>query len=168
MVDMTELTGMHSGASAAKRTSRRRAAEWRLKLYGIIAIFLAGGALVALLSSVLGTATGALTETYLRMEVTIDAEEIDPDGTQDPNVIRRADFTGLTKDMLKAQFPNATGRSTRRELYDLTSSGAAFELADLVSQNPSLVGQTIEFPFLASDVTDLYLKNDFGALREKE
>ncbi|MEM6593314.1 MAG: phosphate ABC transporter permease PstA [Pseudomonadota bacterium] len=168
MVDMTELTGMHSGASAAKRTSRRRAAELRLKLYGIVAILLAGAALVSLLWSVLGTATGALTETYLKLPVTIEAQEIDPEGTGDPNVIRRADFTGLTKDMLKAEFPNATGRTTRRELYDLTSSGAAFELADMVTQNPSLVGQTIEFPFLASDVTDLYLKNDFGKLREKD
>ncbi|MEM7473216.1 MAG: phosphate ABC transporter permease PstA [Pseudomonadota bacterium] len=168
MVDMTELTGMHSGASAAKRTASRRAAEWRLKLYGILAIFLAGAALVALLWSVLGTATGALTETYLKMPITIEAEEIDPDGTGDPKIIRRADFTGLTKDMLKAEFPNATGRTTRRQLYDLTSAGAAFELADMVSEDPSLVGQTIEYPFLASDVTDLYLKDDFGKLREKE
>jgi phosphate transport system permease protein len=167
MVDMTALTGLHSGKQANKRTARRRAAEMRLKLYGIIAIFLAGAALVALLWSVVGKATGALTETYLTLPVTLEAAEIDPDGTGDPNIIRRGDFTGLTKDMLKAQFPDAKGRTARRQLYDLTSAGAAFELADRVAANPDLVGQTIDYPFLASDVTDLYLKDDFGALIEK-
>ncbi|MEM9585312.1 MAG: phosphate ABC transporter permease PstA [Pseudomonadota bacterium] len=167
MVDMTELTGMHSGETAAKRTARRRAAEFRLKLYGIIAIFLAGAALVALLWSVVGKAVGALTETYLTLPVTIEAAEVDPDATGNPNIIRRGDFTGLTKDMLKATFPSAKGRTVRRQLYDLTSSGAAFELADRVAANPSLVGETIDHRFLASDVTDLYLKGDFGDLLEK-
>jgi len=167
MVDMTALTGMHSGAQADKRTAKRRAAELRLKIYGMVAIFLAAAALVALLSSVLGKATGALTQTYLTFPITIDAAEIDPDGTGDPKIIRRADFSGLTKDMLKAEFPSAKGRTVRRELYDLTSAGAPFELADMVAANPALVGQTIDFRFLASDVTDLYLKDDFGALIEK-
>jgi phosphate transport system permease protein len=37
-----------------------------------------------------------------------------------------------------------------------------------VAEGNNLVGQTIDFRFLASDVTDLYLKGDFGRLREKE
>ncbi|MEM9434179.1 MAG: phosphate ABC transporter permease PstA [Pseudomonadota bacterium] len=167
MVDMTALTDMHSGPAARKRMRARRVAELRLQIYGIIAIFLAGAALVALLWSVVGKATGALTETYMTFPITLSQQEIDPDGTGDPKIIRRADFTGLTKDMLKEQFPNATGRTTRRQLYDLTSVGAAFELAELVSNDPSLMGQTIEHRFLASDVSDLYLKGFFGDLVAK-
>ena len=107
-----------------------------------------------------------MTETYLTLPVTIEAAEVDPDATGNPNIIRRGDFTGLTKDMLKATFPSAKGRTVRRQLYDLTSSGAAFELADRVAANLSLVGETIDHRFLASDVTDLYLKGDFGELLE--
>ena len=166
MVDMTALTGMHAGDGAKKRVGKRRAAETRLKAYGIIAISLAGAALIALLWSVVGKATGALTETYITMPVEILAEEVDPDGTGDPKIIRRGDFSGLTKDVLKAQFPNASGRKTRRQLYDLTSAGAAFELADLTAADPSLVGETINYRFLASDVTDLYLKGEYGDLIE--
>lgn len=168
MVDMTALTDMHSGEASRKRIAKRRAAETRLKAYGILALFLAGAALVALLSSVFTKAGGALTETYLTMPVTLEASEIDPDGTGDPKIIRRADFSGLTKDVLKAQFPNAKGRTTRRQLYDLTSSGAAFELADKVAADPSLVGQTINYRFLASDVTDLHLKGAYGDFVAKE
>ena len=164
MVDMTALTDMHSGEASRKRIARRRAAETRLKAYGILALFLAGAALVALLSSVVTKAGGALTETYITMPVTLEAAEIDPDGTGDPKIIRRGDFSGLTKDTLKAQFPDAKGRTTRRQLYDLTSSGAAFELGDMVAADPSLVGETIDYRFLASDVTDLYLKGSYGDL----
>ncbi|WP_083588594.1 phosphate ABC transporter permease PstA [Litoreibacter ascidiaceicola] len=164
---MTTLSARHGDAASTKRVRKRRAAETRLKAYGIIALSLAAAALVALLGSVFTKAGGALTETYLTMPITLEASEIDPDGTGDPKIIRRADFSGLTKDMLKEQFPNAKGRTTRRELYDLTSSGAAFELADKVAADPSLVGQTIDYPFLASDVTDLYLKGAFGELVSK-
>ena len=168
MVDMTALTALHSGEGAAKRTAKRRAAEVRLKLYGILAISLAALALIALLWSVVTKAGGALTETYLTLPITIEAAEIDPDGTGDPKIIRRADFTGLTKDVLKATFPDAKGRKTRRQLYDLISSGAPYELADMVAADIALVGETVEYPFLASDVTDLYLKGDFGALEQRE
>ncbi|MEP5762681.1 MAG: phosphate ABC transporter permease PstA [Litoreibacter sp.] len=164
MVDMAKLTSMHSGEAAKLRIKKRRQAETRLKAYGIVAISLAGLALIALLWSVVGKASGALTETYLVMPVTIDAEVVDPEGTRDPKTIRRADFSGLTKDLLKERFPDASGRKTRRQLYDLTSSGAPFELADHIAANPELIGQTIDFHFLASDVTDLYLKGDFGEL----
>ena len=139
-------------------------AEVRLKFYGMLAIFLAGAALVALLWSVVGKATGALTETYITLPITIEAAEVDPDGTGDPAIIRRGDFSGLSRDMLRAEFPSAKGRTIRRQLNDLTSSGAAFELGDMVAANPALVGETIEFPFLASDVTDLYLKGEYGDL----
>ncbi|WP_281856517.1 phosphate ABC transporter permease PstA [Litoreibacter halocynthiae] len=167
MVDMTTLSGRHGDAASTKHVRKRRAAETRLKAYGIIALSLAAAALIALLGSVFTKAGGALTETYLTLPITLEASEIDPDGTGNPKIIRRADFSGLTKDMLKEQFPNAKGRTTRRELYDLTSSGAAFELADKVAADPSLVGQTIDYPFLASDVTDLYLKGAFGELVSK-
>lgn len=168
MVDMADLTARHSGKASDKRIRKRRAAEMRLKLYGIVALLFAAGALVALLGSVFTKVGGAMSETYLMLPITLDAAQIDPDGTKDSKIIRRADFTGLTKDMLKMQFPNAKGRKLRRQLYDLTSSGAPFELADKVAADPSLVGQEIEYRFLASDVTDLYLKGAYGGLTEQQ
>ena len=167
MVDMTALTDMHSGEASNNRIKKRRLAETRLKLYGILAIFLAGAALVALLSSVVFKASGAMTETYFSIPVTLDASEIDPDGTGDPSVIRKANFTGLARDALKARFPDAKGRTVRRELYDLISVGAAFELSDMVQDDPSLIGQEIEYRFLGSDVADLYLKGAYGDIFDK-
>ncbi len=168
---MTETTthgsasGPHTTPAAALRAQKRRRAEWRLRAYGILAIALAGLALISLLWTVVGNARGALTETYITLPVTIDAAELDLEGTPDAEAILRANFAGLTKSVLREVFPNAKDRKVKRQLYDVVSGGASFELAELVSGDPSLLGQSIDYDFLASDVTDLYLKGEFGRLQ---
>jgi phosphate transport system permease protein len=158
MVSMTDLSKVHGTDASRSRLKARKYAEMRLRAYGIIALSLAGLALVALLWSVVGKAAGALTETYITLPVTLSAEEID---ASDPG---KANYDGITKDVLKEAFPAATGRSERRELYDLLSSGASFELRERVIADPSLIGQTVDQELLASDVADLYVKGSFGTL----
>ena len=167
MVDMTDLSKKHGSAEAALRLKKRRNAELRLQFYGIFAIFLAAAALVVLLSSVVLNARFALTEAYIVTDVTLDEAEIDPNDTDDPKVVGRASFNTIVRDEFRALFPFVSGRTNRRELADLYSNGSIFELRDQVVAEPSLVGQTITFDFLASDVTDLYLKGDFGTLVEQ-
>lgn len=164
MVDMNGLSKVHGSAAAAHRMKRRRAAEWRLKAYGIFAIFLAGLALVTLLSSVFLNARLALTEAYIVTEVTLAQDAIDPQQTGDPAVIGKASYNRIVRDTFREMFPSVRSRAERRELADLYSNGSIFELRDHVIQNPQLVGESITFDFVASDVTDLYLKGDFGTL----
>jgi len=161
MVSMTELSAIHGSEESAQRLAGRRAAETRLKAYGILAICIAGLALVALLWSVVGNASGALTQNFTTLPVTLSAEKIDPDNTRDPKVIAKANFDGLTKDVLKEVFPYVTDRRERRQLYDMVSSGANFELRRHVMANPDLIGQTIDYEFMSSDVLDLYFKGDY-------
>ncbi|KMW57255.1 Phosphate transport system permease protein PstA [Candidatus Rhodobacter oscarellae] len=172
MTDATSSSGHYGnligGASRASGLRRRRAAETRLKAYGITAITLAAIALFSLIGSVVYQASGALTEAYVTLDVTLNADDVDPDGTKDPKKVLRADFGGLTKATLREAFPDVTARKAKRQLYDVVSSGSAFELADHVSNNTDLIGETISYRFLASDVTDLYLKGNFGKLREQE
>jgi len=167
MVSMTELSAKHNSPESAARLKKRKAAEWRLKAYGILAITLAGMALVTLMWSVVGKASGAFTESYITLPVTLEAAEVDPDGTDDPSVIGRANFGGVVKDALKAAFPFVKSRGDKRVMYDIISGGAAFELRELAMADPSNIGQTMDFRFLASDIADLYLKGSYGALVEQ-
>ena len=164
MVSMTKLAAVHGSDASRQRLKKRRAAETRLRLYGILAIVLSGIALISLLYSVVGKAAGAMSEHYLTLPVMLDPAEIDPDGTNDPKVIGKANFGGLTKDVLKDAFPTVKDRKAKRRLYDLVSSGASFELRQRVLDNPDLIGTEIDFAFLASDVSDLYLKGSYGDL----
>ncbi len=166
MVKMSELSKVHDSPASMARLRKRRAAETRLHVYGILAVVVAGLALVSLLWTVVGNTMGAVTENYITMSVPLTQEEIDPDATADPDVIGKVDFGGFTKDLLRAKFPNVSGRNEKKDLYDLVSVGAGFELRQRVIDDPSLVGQTIDFRFLASDVSDLYLKGFYGELEE--
>lgn len=168
MVDLAKLSAIHGSEAAANRARKRNAAQTRLKLYGIFAIFLAALALVGLLWTVLGNAAGALRENYVTLPITLTVEDIDPKGTADPDVIGKADFAGLTKAALRDYFPTVKARKDKRQLYDVVSSGAAFELREHVRANPELVGQKIDFRFLASDISDLYLKGFYGDLDEQD
>ncbi|WP_205910765.1 phosphate ABC transporter permease PstA [Paroceanicella profunda] len=153
---MSTLSAHHGSAAAAGKMRKRHFAQMRLQAYGIAALTLAGLALVALLWSVVGKAALVVTESYITLPVTITPDEVDPAN------LRAGNWEGLRKDALRDAFPEVTGRTARRALGDLTSGGSGYELRDRVMADPSLIGQTITFPFLASDDVDLYLKGVFG------
>jgi len=165
MVNMSDLSRQHGSEASAKRLKKRKAAQWRLQAYGILAITLAGAALLALLWSIAGKASGAFTESYITLPVALEQSKIDPDNTGDPAVIGKANWGGIVKDALKLVFPRVKDRKLKRQLYDLVSGGAAFELGADVIANPELVGQTVDFRFLASDISDLYLKGSYGRMQ---
>ncbi|SOH94782.1 phosphate transport system permease protein [Monaibacterium marinum] len=167
MVAMNELSALHGGEASRRRLRKRRAAEFRLKAYGIAAIVIAGLALVTLMSSVVGNARYALSESYITLPMTISAEELNVDPT-DPESIRRGDYERFVRDQVRAEFDYVSGRTPRRELADLYSNAAGFDLRDMVIADPSLIGQTIDVRMLASDVADLYIKGDYGTLAETE
>ncbi len=166
MIDMAALTKEHRSAASTRRMARRRAAEFRLKAYGVAAISVAALALAALMYSVIGKAAGALTETYVTLPVELSAEKIDPDATGDPQVIRKAKFNKISRGAVRAAFPGVSDRKRKRQMNGLISAGAQLELRDMVVANPSLVGETIDYCFLASDNIDLYVKGFYGELEE--
>ncbi len=167
MTDLTKYSGHHTSEIAAKNAKRRNAAQTRLKLYGITAIALSGLALVALLWTVLGNATGAIREHYVTLPVTLE-QSIDAENTKDPKVIGKTDFAKISKNSLKERFPAVKKRKVKKQLYDVVSGGAAFELRTLVQENPELIGTTFDYRFLTSDISDLYLKGEYGTLVEQK
>ncbi|QPH55328.1 phosphate ABC transporter permease PstA [Pontivivens ytuae] len=161
---MNELSAVHGSDASQRRLKKRRAAEMRLKAYGIAAIFLAGAALVTLMWSVVGNARYALSESYITLPIELSAEELGVDPS-DPSTLRGGSYERLVRDEVRERFDYVEGRTLRRELSDLYSAAAAFDLRDMVIADPDLIGQTIDVRMLASDVTDLYLKGEFGTLR---
>jgi phosphate transport system permease protein len=64
----------------------------------------------------------------------------------------------LVKKTLRDLFPQVTDRRDKRALYDLVSSGAAFQLRDMVTQDPNLLGKTREVWVPANDDVDMFIK----------
>lgn len=155
----------HGSAEALARLRRRRRSDVRLQAYGKLAIVVALAALASLAWSVVSKTTTALSEHYIRLEFPLPANSIDPEGTGDVAVIGKADFGGITKTVLRNRFPGVKGRKARRQLNDIVSNGASFELRQHVLDNPDLLStpnRTITFDFLVSDIGDLYYKGHYG------
>ena len=151
-------------AQAVKAGLRRRyAAQTRFKLYGVAAIGVALLMLGILFGTIILNGASAFRQTYIQMELALDPAEIDPDGNRDPDVLSRADYEGQVKAAFREMFPDVTKRKEKRELYDLVSSGAAFDLRDEVMAEPALVGRTVTLWVPASDDVDMYMKGYISA-----
>jgi phosphate transport system permease protein len=141
---------------AAARLRRRRAADRRLRRIGIAAIAVGIGLLVVLVASIVAASWTAWTETQIRIEVTVDPAHIDRD---DPF---RGRYQDIVRDGLYALFPGPQTRAEQAELRGLMSSGAQFQLRDMVVADPSLVGRRVSVWVPASDPADQLHKGVIG------
>ncbi len=144
----------HSSEEAVARLKKRRSAETRLKLYGMIAIGLAALALVALLWNIVARTMNAATEHYIAIEAQIEPDE--------------DDFLKVVKKSARASFPYVSGRTGKRELYGLFSDGAADDMRRAQEAGTLETGEAVPMRFLVSDTADLYMRGEFGALESQE
>jgi phosphate transport system permease protein len=143
---------------AQARLRRRHAAERRFKFYGIAAIAVALLVLVVLLGSIVSKGASAFFQSVVALEISFDADVIDPDGTRDPAALSGANYAALVKRSLQTAFPDVSQRRDKRELAALVSSGAGFQLRRMVLEDPSLIGETRTVTVPLSDDADMLLK----------
>ena len=108
---MTELVAARITTDpdfSAKRIKRRYAAERRFRMYGALALLAAGSVLGLLLFSIIGKGYSAFTQTEIAIDVTLDPDMVDPDGSRDPAVLATSDYQGLFKRALYERFPEVT------------------------------------------------------------
>ncbi|MDX1607121.1 MAG: phosphate ABC transporter permease PstA [Candidatus Competibacterales bacterium] len=157
---------MSSESASARSTSerlragleRRHRAERRFRRYGLVAICL-GLAFVALLFvDIISKGYSAFWQTYIQLDISFSEQVIDPQGSRDPETLRRADYESLIRDSLRETFPGVEGRTQRRALNNLISYGAAFELRDRVLAEPELIGTTRPIWLIADGEIDSLIK----------
>ena len=157
--DPTGLSDPSRASAAVSGSLRRRyAAEARFKAYGIIAISIAVIALVVLFTDIIRKAIPAFTQTMVKLEVSLFPQDIDPEGTGDPDVIGRADFRRLIRQAMFDLFPEVDTRLERRELMELISPGAMFDIRrqvlEAIEDGESIIGQRVTMLVHASDDFD--------------
>ena len=137
---------------------RRYAEERRFRFYGKLAIGAGLLFLTLLFTSIVANGYSAFVQSFIQLEVYLDAEKLDPQGTRDPAQLGTADYGGLVKQSLRSAFPEVSDRRDKRALYGLVSSGADFQLRSMVLEAPGIIGtrQTLWVP--ADDDVDMFLK----------
>ena len=131
---------------------RRNAAERRFRFYGVLAIGFAVACLGILFFTILSKGISAFQQTYILVDIHFDSQQIDPDNLSD------ADYQGIVKKSLRGLFPEVRTRRAKRDLYKLVSSGASYELLDLVKSNPEIIGKTVPVWVTADDDVDMFIK----------
>ncbi len=138
--------------------ARRYARERRFRIYGMVAVILGLVFVSLLFLSIVANGYTGFQQTYVKLRVDFDTAILDPDGKRDPAAIRSADHASLLKQALGREFPDVTARSELRELYGLLSSGAEYQLVDMVAANPSVIGTSADVWLIASDDIDMVAK----------
>ncbi len=141
-----------------KNINKRNAAERRFQLYGKVAIALAISFVFILFFDIINKGKGAFVQSYIALDIYLDEQQIDPDGTRDPAVIADANYFGIIRSNLREMFPEVSSRQERRNLYSLVSSGASYQLADLVREHPEYIGNTFRLWVPADDDIDMLIK----------
>jgi phosphate transport system permease protein len=148
----------YQGEAFAARLRQRYAAERNFQIAGYASLGVAAVMLVVLLSTIISQGYTAFWQTRIQLEVTVDPAEIAPVGTTDRSVIAKGNYNKVLRDSLLAQFPDITDRTDKRKAWEVMSSGAAYELADKVMADPSLIGGKVKLWITASDDIDQLMK----------
>ncbi len=171
---MTDMPIENAGAGPAPRkgslleqdtrTRKRNRAEARFKAYGILAIAMGLLMLVILLTTIIGRGAGAFQQTFLTVEVELLEEKLDKNGNRDLADIKKVSTFGyapLMRAALEAKVAEIGFETDlkSKEMAALLSKSAAADLRNFVLENPDMIGETVEFKFLAQSRVDGYLKD---------
>lgn len=113
--------------------------------------------LVVFFASLIQKGASAFEQTFVQLEIEFSETILAPDGELD---LDYADFDGIVRNALRGYFPDVSGRSDRRELNRLISIAAAYEVKDLISASPDLLGQTRRVWVPASSNIDMLIKGN--------
>ncbi|MGF1464008.1 MAG: phosphate ABC transporter permease PstA [Maricaulaceae bacterium] len=169
MTDTTANEASTAGrvrAAANARLKRRYRAEAWFQFFGRAAIVVAVAALLSLLGSVGWSSRSAFTVHEITLDVTLEADLVDPLGDQSERSIRRGNFNGVFQAALREQFPSVDDRARLRDLFGLIAPINAAGLLDLTLENPDRIGETIRYTAPLSDDGDLFLKGALTPRRE--
>ena len=132
--------------------ARRYRAERRFRMFGRMAIVVSLIFLAILFISIFSNGYTAFQQTVVKLTLFLDPAGLD---VQHPE---KADYQGMIKKNLRGMFPQVTQRRDRKKLYNMVSTGAAYQLLDYVKAHPDDIGKTIELWVPADDDVDMLMK----------
>lgn len=177
--EATELTNNPKDIATRKKTSaeavrqslkKRYAAERRFRSYGVLALLFAFVMLVTLFATIIGNGYTAFVQTMVRLDVNLEAQTLDPDGTRSRDVLANAGYSLLLKKTMRKMFPEVRARRDKKKLYGIVSLlGANDTIRAKVLDEPSLIGKTISIWVPVSDDADMLFKGHISRdVSEKE
>ncbi len=155
----------HNTELVRQGLARRYRREKMFKVYGITAIALAVAMLATLFYTIISKGYTAFVQTEIQLEVTLYPQDIDPEGTRDPQTLSQANYRKLVIQAMLDLFPEVESRSDRRDVLGIISDGATFRLREMVMNNPDLIGQRVAMLVPVSSEYDMLNKGQIDRNR---
>ena len=144
-------------------TNKRHRKEKRFKSLCLGAVIVAILFLIILLSSLAYKGLSGFTKTTIQIPIYFNEEIIDPENTRDIAVINKASFRKIFKQSLLQKFPEAKdNRKMYRNISKIFSRGSTYLLKNMVLDDISLIGKTINVDLISSSTIDQLRKNNIN------
>ncbi len=137
---------------------KRYARERRFRLFGLTAILASLSFLAMLIITISIKGLPAFTQTFMKLDVTMDASTLGVSEDSDVDQLRKANYSGVIKKSLLTTFPDVKKRNDKKALYKLVSKGGQYDLQSKVIANPELIGQTLSVWLPVGDDVNSYMK----------
>lgn len=144
----------------ASGLARRRRKEALFKFSGMLATAVGIIFLAVFFIDLFGKGASAFQQTFVQLDVEFSRDIIAPDGEID---LAYADFDGIARTALRAQFPELSSRNERRDLNRLLSVGAAYQIRDMIAADAALLGTVQSVWVPASSNVDMLVKGNIDA-----
>ena len=139
----------------ARNLRKRQRKERLFRAAGFFATAVGVVFLGVFFASLVAKGASAFSQTHLLLDFELSAERLAPGGALD---ISEADFDGVVRDSLTGLFPGITDRNERRALFRLVSVGAAYQVRDLIADNPELLDTSVTMWVPAAANIDMLVK----------
>jgi phosphate transport system permease protein len=140
-------------AGAALRR-RRNAADFRLRIYGLVAISTAMLLLGILLTTLVLGGYQAFVQTHIRVTFPISAENVDPADPVEGN------YRAVVSQAMAALLPAVDTPAQAREIAKILTNNTQFFVRDAVVRDPSVIGGSITLDIPAADIFDQLNKGE--------
>jgi len=154
MFDRLAAENPERAARLQRGLKKRYARETRFRIYGLLAVAVAVGFLMLLLGRIIEQGHTAFYANQMTVEVYMDPARIDrayPQGTNFQQMVAEQQLARL------GETDDAQGAKSTA-YRQLLSSELKFRAADMIRENPLLIGQTVTITAPVSDEADLYYK----------
>ncbi len=137
--------------------SKRKWADIRFRLYGLMGLSLAAIALILILFKVFSTGFGAFQQSTVLLDFDLNPSTLGVTQESSIDEIQESNTILVVKKSLYALFPNVKKRKDKRRLTKLISPTVEWYVRDEIINNPQLIGTTLSLKVpLSSDVDQFY------------
>lgn len=149
---MQKNTSVIGHQKIQQKLRKRYRSERRFRRLGLIAVLTALSFLAILLLAIISKGYTAFQQSYIKLDVSLTHDILDVKN------LATADYQGLIKASLRDMFPDVKSRRDKRQLYSLASTGAAYDLQNLVIKDPTRIGEKISIWIPAGSDVDMFMK----------